>query len=93
MVELSDDDSDETPVGEEEIPRSDSLELGAQPGSLLLYLRFKHDAFEESIKSLGGPLEPLLQKYLAILNQLERETDYVNAGLQRLYKAFVDMSR
>ena len=71
VVDLSDDDSGGAPAGEEEIPRSASLELGAQPESLLLYLRFKHDAFEESIKSLRGPLEPLLQKYSAILNQLE----------------------
>jgi hypothetical protein len=55
VVDLSDDGSDEAPVGVEEIHRSDSLELGDQPGSLLLFLRLKRDAFEESIKSLGDP--------------------------------------
>ena len=37
IVELSNDDSDEAPVGVEEIPRFDLLELVDQPGSLLLY--------------------------------------------------------
>ena len=38
VADHSDDVSDRAPEGVEEIHRSDSLELGAQPGSLLLYL-------------------------------------------------------
>ena len=45
VVELSDDDSGKAPVEEEEIPRSDSLGLEAQPGYLLLYLSVKRDVF------------------------------------------------
>jgi chromosome segregation ATPase len=80
-----DDDSDDGGV--------DSLGLGGQPGSLLVYLRLKRDAFLEDIESLGVPAEPLLRKYSAILNQLERETNYTLAGLDRLFTAFTEMSR
>ena len=80
-----DDDSDDGGV--------DSLGLGSQPGSLLVYLRLKRDAFLEDIESLGVPAEPLLRKYSAILNQLERETNYTLAGLDRLFTAFTEMSR
>ena len=93
VVDVSDDDSDDAPVGVGGVRRSDSLGLDAQPGSLLIYLRLKRDAFVENIKSLGVPAEPLLRKYSAVLNQLERETDYVLAGLEWLYKAFTEMSR
>ena len=85
VIIVSDEDSDDAPEVVEELPRFDPLKLGSQPGSLLLYLRIKWDSFEKSIKSLGKSFEPLLSKYLAVLNQLEQETDFVNAGLRRLY--------
>jgi len=87
-IDVDDDDSDDGGVRQ-----SDSLGLDAQPGSLLVYLRLKRDAFVENIESLGVPAEPLLRKFSAILNQLERETNYTLAGLDRLFTAFTEMSR
>jgi hypothetical protein len=68
IVDISDDDSGEIPAEPKNIPRADYFKLGDQPGSLLLFLRLKHDSFVESMESLRECFEPLLNKYLAVLH-------------------------
>ena len=81
----------DVPVVSEEVPRFDPLELEDRPRSLLLYLKIKRDSFAQSISSLGESFRPLLDTYHAILQQLERESDFLQARMKRLYTSFVTL--